>query len=110
MSLRLFVLLAVTFPLFSSFAAPNHVDDRFALTHNIYEINSSGVPGAICVFGPNAFPVVAGREGKALLPVVAAARWEKGRVVAFGHGGFLTSVTDHDTGKMLLNAVAWSAG
>ncbi len=94
-------------------AAPASVEtDRAALLAGVGEITADGAPGPLCVFGPEAFPIVAGRGSKsALLPVAAAARWEKGRVVAFGHGGFLSAVKESgDSGRMLLNAVRWAAG
>ncbi len=86
--------------------------DRSALINGVKEIATGGAPGPVCVFGPDAFAVVAGKEGKeSSAPVVAAAHWEKGRVVAFGHGGFLDPKTDSvDTEHLILNAVRWTAG
>ena len=94
-----------------TFAAPTDEADRAALLKDVSEINTGGVPGGVCAFGPAAFAVVAGKDGKkALLPVVAAARWEKGRVVAFGHDGFLASVNESGTGTLLANAARWAGG
>jgi len=84
--------------------------DRSALLQGITEIGAPGVPGGVCVFGPQAFAVIAGKDGKKdFLPVVAAARWEKGRVVALGHNGYLGAF-DSDNGTMLVNAARWAVG
>lgn len=85
--------------------------DRKALLAGVEEIGAPGVPGPLCVFG-EAVPVVAGKSGRGLvLPVVAAARWGKGRVVALGHTGYLDAATLQaaDTGKLMENAVRWTA-
>lgn len=85
--------------------------DRAALLHGVSEISAPGVPGGVSVFGLQAFAVVGGKEGrKSLLPVVAAAHWEKGRVVAFGHNGYLGDHAESGTGALLVNAVRWAAG
>jgi hypothetical protein len=52
--------------------------------------------------------VISGAEGKVRSPVVAAATWEKGRVVAFGHDGYLGLTSDKDAAQLLVNAVRWA--
>jgi len=87
--------------------------DFAALTKDVKEIAAPGAPGNVCVFGPAAFVVVAGKEGKSShAAVVAAARAGKGRIVAFGHTGYLDAGTLAlaDTGKFLDNALAWAGG
>ena len=66
-------------------------DDILFLTKGVEGIPQSGVPGPLCVFGDNAAAVIAGKNGNQLAPVLAAAKFGKGRVVAFGHGGYLSS-------------------
>ncbi|MGV3531211.1 MAG: M60 family metallopeptidase [Chthoniobacteraceae bacterium] len=84
--------------------------DRASLLKGVEQIGVPGVPGALSVFGPRAFAVIAGKSGKeAFLPVVAGARWEKGRVFAFGHDGYL-GLTEGGTGTLHVNAVRWAAG
>ena len=84
--------------------------DRDALLTGVTEIAATGVPGGVCAFGPQAFAVIAGKEGKkALLPIVAAAHFEKGRIVALGHNGYLNAVSDPGTGALLTNAARWVA-
>jgi hypothetical protein len=75
-------------------------------------IDAPGAPGPLAVFG-GAAPLVVGRASQQTVsPVVAAARWGAGRVVAFGHNGYLgeKSLATADTGRLLLNALRWAAG
>lgn len=90
------------------------VDEDIALLlDGVKEIGAPGVPGPLCVFGNNAFPVVVGNVGTDVYaPVVAAAYAGKGRVVAFGHDGYFSAETlaVADTGRLMVNAFRWAAG
>ena len=86
--------------------------DQAALRQGVTEIAAPGLPGPVAVFGPQAFAVVIGRVGKGLnAPVVAASRLGQGKVVAFGHPGYLEkeALDTADTGILVLNAVHWLA-
>lgn len=87
--------------------------DRKALLEDVRAIGAPGVPGPLCVFGPDAFVVAVGGAGdKVREPVVAASRLGKGRVVALGHPGYLgdeSSFKSGDTARLLANAVRWVA-
>ncbi len=92
-------------------ASPAHEADRAALLKGVSEISTNGTPGGLSAFGPDAFAVVAGKESpSALLPVAAAARWDKGRIVAFGHDGFLRTPDESDNGALLANIARWASG
>ena len=54
---------------------------------------------------------MAGAAGGTHAAVVAAARWEAGRVVVMGHGGYFGrgALETADTGRMLRNALRWAA-
>lgn len=97
------VLLGVTAP--PLFAA----DDRSALLGDAPHFPVTGSPGGVSVVGPNAFALVAGKEGKTLSPVVAATRWDRGRIVALGHNGYLGMTTNPEVSKLLANAVRWTS-
>jgi hypothetical protein len=88
--------------------------DLKLLLDGVHTIAAPGVPGPLCVFGPNAFVVaVGGAGGKVREPVVAASRLGKGRVVVLGHPGYVgdqNSTKVADTGRFLANAVQWTAG
>lgn len=82
------------------------------LVQNVSEISAPGVPGAIAVFGENAFPVVLSKgDNNTLMPVIAATTYGKGRVVAFGHTGYFDTDTlkQLDTQRLMLNVIKWCA-
>ena len=70
----------------------------YPLLDGVAEIAAPGVPGPLCVYGPEAPPVIVGapREGAASVgvraPVVAAAHWQDGRVVVLGHDGYFKGI------------------
>jgi len=81
------------------------------LLKNVTEIAAPGVPGPLCVFGEQAFPVVTGRTGDAIYePVVAAGKMGKGRVVVFGHTGYLdvNTLKIADTAQIMANSLRWA--
>ncbi|MGA2202627.1 MAG: M60 family metallopeptidase [Terriglobales bacterium] len=106
---------ALIFIVLCSPLAMSQTEDLKALLRNIHAVgthaNEEEGPAAIAVIGEHAFPVVVGEaEGKTILPVVAAARFGKGRVVALAEKGLLGDVSGapvHDDDKFLANAIAW---
>jgi enhancin-like peptidase M60 family/peptidase M60-like protein len=94
-------------------AQENEAEIRARLLHGVHAITAEvGVPGPLCVFGPKAVPIVLGKGQHVMAPVVAAGRLGTGRVVAFGHSGYLNAeaMTRADTGRLMANAVRWVAG
>ena len=93
-------------------------DDLDALLDGVAEIAAPGVPGLLCVYGPEALPVIVGAPSEGAVsadvraPVVAAARWQDGRVVALGHDGYFVRSTleTADTGSLMMNALHWASG
>ncbi len=87
-------------------------EDLSTLLEGVTEIGAPGVPGPLVVYGPEAFPVIVGGAGNAHAPVVAAGRWQAGRLVALGHGGYFERATLNtaDTGRLMTNALHWTAG
>ncbi|MBX3355409.1 MAG: M60 family metallopeptidase [Phycisphaeraceae bacterium] len=74
---------------------------------------TAGVPGPLAVLGADARVLVAGRhDARSVLPVAAAARWDKGRVIALGHGGMIGGEALRHTGtsRFVINAVTWLGG
>lgn len=84
--------------------------DLDQLLDGVQTIARPGVPGPIAVHGEEAFVVVTGSSGGTHLPVVAATAMGKGRVVAFGHGGYFDpgSLSVGETGALLGNALRWA--
>ncbi len=109
---RLFLLLLLAIGSIARAEPATVQADRAALLNGITEITSGGAQGPIAVFGPEAFAVVAGKDGKDVLaPVVAATRLGRGRVVAFGHGSFLEPAADaKDTLHLIENSLQWTSG
>jgi len=87
-------------------------EDLAALLRDVSEIAAPGVPGQLAVFGRDAFVVVTGNSGSLAVPVVAAARWGKARIVAFGHDGYFgaEAIRTADTAQFFLNAIKWCGG
>lgn len=108
--IRGLILMALCSPL-----AMGQTEDLKVLLHDVHAVgthaNEEEGPAAIAVIGERAFPVVVGlAEGKTVLPVVAAARFGKGRVVALAEKGLLGDVSGapvHDDDRFLANAIAW---
>lgn len=78
--------------------------DTEQLLDGVGRIGAPGVPGPVLVIGEDAFGVVTPKEDQA---VVAAARPGRGRVVVFGHGGFLGEKR-FDTTQLVANSVVWA--
>lgn len=70
------------------------------------------LPGALCVYGPQAFPVVTGMVTDTVLgPVVAGAHWDPGRTVVFGaelHRQTFGQASA-DTARLVTNALRWTS-
>lgn len=93
-------------------AAAAEPDLRYLLD-GLQEIAAPGVPGRLCVYGEDAFPVVlAGAGGTSRAPVAAAARLGDGRVFALGHEGYFgaAALETGDTAALLIRAVRWAGG
>ena len=88
-------------------------NDLPQLLNGVTKIATPGCPGLISVFGPQAFAIVAGKTGKDVYgAVVAATRFEKGRVVAFAHRGYFSAdaLGRDGTGRLMANCARWAAG
>ncbi|GAB4469411.1 MAG: hypothetical protein OHK0029_42030 [Armatimonadaceae bacterium] len=89
------------------------VADRKAMVGAVREIIAPGsIPGPLAVWGKEAFVVLTGKENRTRLPMIAAARYGRGRVIAVGHGGFLggEALNNPDNQKMIQGFVRWAGG
>jgi hypothetical protein len=94
-------------------AAAARPDDLKALLKGVREVAAPGWPGMLCVFGDDAFTVIAGNSnGPIQQSAVAASRLEKGRIVALGHSSFLMKgeLAVGQTSRLMLNSVRWLSG
>lgn len=85
---------------------------RAKLLEGVDGVPKFGLPSPVAVFGERAFAVIAGGvAGRSRMALCAAGELGKGRVLVFGHTGYLDGkVTDGGHRRLLLNAVAWCAG
>lgn len=92
-------------------AAPDTGAAREFLVDGVAAIDCNGLPGPFVCLADNAFGVVAGRNYDGTRhPICAAAFAGEGRVIAFGHPGFIFSDTfQFDTKRLLQNAFSWLA-
>lgn len=82
---------------------------RAELLEGVSAIRTEGLPGSFICASSSAFGVVAGKNWDGTYhPVVAAAFYGKGRVIAFGHGSFFEALPfQSDTAQFLVNAAGW---
>ncbi|MCY2954248.1 MAG: hypothetical protein NTU53_20125 [Planctomycetota bacterium] len=103
--------LCVFFALLISGPAFAASEDLDSLLIGVGSIAAPGAPDPLAVFGRDAFPVIVGKSGKGTFAsVVAAGRLGKGRILAFGHNGYLApeAFAIADTGRLFANAIAWT--
>jgi len=81
--------------------------DRAAMLEGVGAVEQLGVPGRLALVGEGAFAVVVGADPPA--PFVAAARFGKGRVVAFGHNAYIgpNPETAPGAARLFQNALSW---
>lgn len=85
--------------------------DLDVLLKGVTEVVAPGcIVGPVAVFGEKAFPVMTGRSGKSRLPILAAARFGKGRVVLAGHEGLYGNAERPDQRRLMINTATWLAG
>lgn len=84
-----------------------------AILAQVTAIASAGVPGPLAVFSEQAWVLAVGRNDRSSeLPVAAAALWERGRVIALGHGGMIGAEALKHPGseRFVVNGMSWLSG
>lgn len=87
-------------------SAPN----RTSITQGVKSVPKLGAPGPVVAWGPEAFPILTAGEGKSEMAVAAASTLGKGRVVIFGHTGYVEPGDKAEVNQLLANAVRWCTG
>ena len=116
-NMRLFCITSIAVSLLA-FSAPSPCvagsDDLDALLDGVSEIAAEAM-SSLCVYGPEAFPVIVGAPsaGPADVrsPAVASARWESGRVVVLGDQSYFlvpSLLENAHTGRLIVNALHWA--
>lgn len=85
-------------------------DDLKILRGDVLRVAVAGTPGSVEAVGPTAFPLVLGSANGRRASVAAAGRLSRGRVVAFGHTGFVTDALEGDTQVLLKQSLQWASG
>ncbi|MFZ4574759.1 MAG: M60 family peptidase N-terminal accessory domain-containing protein, partial [Phycisphaerales bacterium] len=86
---------------------------RAAMIAGVPALASAGNPGPLAAFGERAFVIAVGKDDKSsVLPVAVGATWDKGRVVALGHGGMISDrALEHaGTRAFVHSATVWLGG
>ncbi len=85
---------------------------RKELLQGVNRIAVPGVPGPFLLFGEKSYPIVVTEsDNGAQQAVVAAALWEQGRVVTFGHNGYFgnEAIAFGNTEALIINSIHWAA-
>jgi hypothetical protein len=85
---------------------------RTLLTGVSEVIAPGAIPGPLAVWGKNTVVLMTGKENSARLPLIAAAVYGRGRVVAVGHGGFFgaEALQQKDNRALVRNLAVWTGG
>ena len=94
-------------------SAADQAADRASIIQGVNLIASPGVPGTLCAFAQNATIIAdapTGRQNAPRRPIIAAATYGKGRIIAFAHDGYFKSdaLAKHDTARLIANLLRWS--
>jgi hypothetical protein len=78
------------------------------ILQGVKSLPKSGAPGPVGIWGTMAFPIIAApdREGVEIA-LAAAAGYGKGRVILFGHNGYLSGTEGGDHATLMVNCAKW---
>lgn len=86
--------------------------DREFLLSGVQELVAASTPGPLCAAGEQTAVLLAGSQDKISAPLAVAAKFGKGRVVAFGHADYLDGKyydKTEDGKRFLKNMFRWLA-
>jgi len=105
--LQIFIAAAMLLPQ----AGSDRAADLDALLNGVTEVVApGGIVGPVAVYGEKAFPVITGKTGRSRLPILAAARFGKGRAVLAGHEGLFGATDRADQRRLITNIALWLCG
>lgn len=108
MHLALFSIAALALPAPARQAPASDLD---VLLKGVTEVVAPGcIVGPVAVFGDKAFTVMTGKTGQSRLPILAGARFGKGRVVLAGHEGLYGTPDREDQRRLMVNTATWLCG
>ncbi len=83
--------------------------ERAKILEGVKSVPKSGAPGPVAIWGNMAFPILSAPDKDGVeLAVAAAAGYAKGRIILFGHNGYLDGSLGGDHGQLMANCVKWA--
>jgi Peptidase M60, enhancin and enhancin-like/N-terminal domain of M60-like peptidases len=83
--------------------------ERAKILEGVKSVPKSGAPGPIGIWGNVAFPILSAPDKDGVeIAVAAAAGYGKGRMILFGHNGYLAGGEGGDHAKLMENCVKWA--
>ena len=76
------------------------------------QVSEEYSPGAVCLFGDDAFPVLVGGNRQIMTPVLVGSRYGDGQVAIFGHSGLIGGNffgSNAANKKLAVNLIKWLA-
>ena len=82
--------------------------ERAKILEGVKSVPKSGAPGPIGIWGQIAFPILSAPDKDGVeIAVAAAAGFQKGRFILFGHNSYLNGGEGGDHAKLMENCVKW---
>lgn len=83
--------------------------ERAKILEGVKSVPKAGAPGPVGIWGNIAFPILSAPDKDGVeIAVAAAAGYGKGRIVLFGHNGYLGGNAGGDHAQLMENCVKWA--
>lgn len=105
-------MLALALPWNAAAVSADPPGPRASIVEGVATIAAPGIPGPLVLLTDSAFAIAVGKQGRSVqLPVIAGSEAGLGRVVAFGHTGYLDAgaLEVGETALLVERCVRWSA-
>lgn len=82
--------------------------ERGKILQGVKSIPKSGAPGPVGIWGTMAFPILSAPDREGIeIALAAAAGYGKGRIILFGHNGYLNGAEGGDHATLMVNCAKW---
>ena len=83
--------------------------ERAKILEGVKSVPKAGAPGPVGIWGQIAFPILSAPDKDGVeIAVAAAAAYQKGRFILFGHNSYLSGGEGGDHAKLMENCVKWA--
>ena len=83
--------------------------ERAKILEGVKSVPKLGAPGPVAIWGQIAFPILSAPDKDGVeIAVGAAAGFQKGRVILFGHNSYLSGGEGGDHAQLLANCIKWA--